>query len=119
MKNIDLNPFLEFLSILKVLHWNAKTHTEHVVLGDAYDQFSDKIDEFVENYLGSSQDGIGIVGLMAAQYTNDSTIKQFQVAFNAFIDRVDEYAHLNVGLQSLRDDLLNIANRTNYLLKMK
>lgn len=119
MKNIDFNPFLEFLSTLRVLHWNARTHTEHVVLGDAYDQFSDKVDEFVENYLGSSQYGVGGVGRMAVQYTDESTLQQFQAAFNTFIDHLNEYADENVGLQSLRDDLQSIGNRTNYLLKMK
>ena len=46
--------FFLFLNTIKSLHWATKSYAHHKVLDDAYNDFSNKIDEFVECCLGSN-----------------------------------------------------------------
>lgn len=121
MKTIDFTPFHLFLSALKTLHWTADTHTEHVVLGDAYDEFEKKVDEFVENYLGCFEKVQFTVERMVPEAPQGRQgLEGFEALFKEFMESVDEYAEEGDGaLKSLRDDLQAIGNRTAYLLRMK
>lgn len=117
---IDITPFLQFQNQLKVLHWNAKSKSHHETLGSAYEQFDDKIDEFVEVVMGSSRNSKYVCSDVPFDYpeNNGDDYAAFGTAFNQFYGDIKSYADDDSGLQSLLDDMKNIAHRTTYLLKM-
>lgn len=117
---MNFSPFFYFLNVVKSLHWAAKKHSQHKVLDDAYDEFSDKIDEFVECYLGST-DNSNIKYEIHLDFSFDNEpeelIYKFDAAFDDFNTAIQKYA-IDDHLDSLIDDLNNIYSKTKYLLKM-
>lgn len=121
-KTIDVTPMLKLQNRLKLLHWRARRHGEHVALGDAYEAMDKKIDEFVECFMGSHQsvewDCFDIVGIADNFGEEPDTYALVRQAFNEFNRCVKPVADDNAALASIRDDMQAIAARLCYLLKM-
>lgn len=117
---MNLNLFTDFLTFIKVQHWVAAKHSHHVILGDLYDSLDEKIDEFIECYLGLFQ--ISSVEIESnpidAQMDLELHLKIMQ-RYNEFFTKCSEIAKDSTALQSLLDDMTNIVARACYLLKMK
>lgn len=117
---MNLNLFTDFLTFIKVQHWVAAKHSHHVILGDLYDSLDEKIDEFIECYLGLFQ--ISSVEIESnpidAQMDLELHLKIMQ-RYNEFFTKCSEIAGDISALQSLLDDMTNIVARACYLLKMK
>lgn len=109
-----------FLNSIKTMHWLTKSYAHHKILDEAYDDFSDKLDEFVESCIGVNNvkkfQDISIAFEMPNE--GDSTADIFEIAFNNLMTGIRKYAN-TPELESLIDDLNNIANKTIYLLGMK
>ena len=109
-----------FLNFVKTMHWITKSHAHHKVLDEAYDDFSDKLDEFVESCIGANNvkkfQSISIAFEIPDE--NDHIVDVFDSAFNNLMTSLSKYAN-TPALESLLDDLNNIANKTIYLLQMK
>lgn len=117
---MNFSIFLKFLNYLKVLHWNTTSYAHHKILDDAYDEFSEKIDEFVESYIGEHdiiEKENRIVDIQFKIPQGDTTYYLFANGFEVFIKEVGNYAD-STALESLVDDLNNIGNKTLYLLRM-
>lgn len=117
---MNFTPFLKLLNVIKVLHWTTKSHAAHKELDEAYDNFSDKIDEFVECYLGKKTSSlpmtVGVIRL-PENCTEDKPLDIFRLAYEDFHAEIKQYAE-NSSMQSLLDDLDNIAYTLTYLLRM-
>lgn len=111
--------FFTFLNQLKAFHWVTESYAHHKVLDDAYDEFSAKIDEFVESYIGANSprkyENISISFIMPED--EEDIIIMFERSFDEFLTRISKYANTS-ALESFLDDFNNIANKTSYLLKM-
>lgn len=117
---MNFSVFFTFLNTIKSLHWVAKKHSQHVILDNAYNDFSDKIDEFVECYIGSNEKTkVKETVEVSFTFTNDKEelIYTFNSAFDDFNTIIQKYAN-DDHLQSLIDDLNNIYSKTVYLLNM-
>lgn len=117
---MNVSAFLGFLSYLKVLHWNTKSYAHHSVLDQAFGEFSDKIDEFVECFAGKYMlnefEPVTISFNCKGIGKND--FMDFSAAYEQFRKTVDEYTEDASDLKSLLDDLDNISNKISYLLRM-
>lgn len=109
-----------FLNLIKTMHWMTKSYAHHKVLDEAYSDFSDKLDEFVESCIGANDvkkfQNVSIAFEMPAG--EDDIVDIFDSAFNDLLTSLGKYAN-TPALESLLDDLNNLANKTIYLLKMK
>lgn len=116
---MNFSPFFAFLSYIKVLHWLTKSHAHHTILDEAYEDFSEKIDEFVESCIGvnSPKSYKDIKLSFQTPDSEEATVLLFERAFDDFMTSISKYAN-RPELESLVDDLNNIANKTIYLLKM-
>lgn len=115
---MNFSPFFLFLNQLKTLHWLTKSYAHHKVLDEAYADFSDKIDEFVESTLGMNNPSNFKSISIAFEMPDDEISYLFESYYDSFISSIRKYANTS-ALESLIDDLDNIANRTIYLLRMK
>lgn len=114
----------EIQTQLKVYHWQAPKHSIHVVLGDAYDEFDTKIDEYVEVCMGRSNNETSIITnkyVLTIQGYSELGLHQFIDNTLTFL-RKDLVVEFNGEEQSnlvgLRDDMINLFCRVRYLLKM-
>lgn len=111
-------PFFLFLNQLKTLHWLTKSYAHHKILDDAYEDFSDKIDEFVESTLGMNNPASFKPVSIAFEMPEDEISYLFESYYDSFVLSIRKYANTS-ALESLIDDFDNIANKTIYLLRMK
>lgn len=98
----------------------TKSYAHHKVLDEAYGDFSDKLDEFVESCIGANDvrkfQNVSIAFEMPD--SDDDIVDIFDSAFNDLMTSLGKYAN-TPALESILDDLNNLANKTIYLLKMK
>lgn len=117
---MNFGHFFIFLNYLKTLHWLTKSYSHHKVLDEAYSDFSDKIDEFVESCIGvnnpKSYDNITVSFEIPEE--DEDIVFIFERAFDDLMTSISKYAN-RPELESLIDDMNNIANKTIYLLKMR
>lgn len=111
--------FFLFLNSIKAMHWVTKSYAHHKVLDEAYNEFSDKIDEFVESCIGSNnvQNFHSISVAFEIPEDEEEIVHNFQLICDELSTNIRKYANSS-ELESLVDDLNNIANKTIYLLKM-
>ena len=116
---MDFSAFFLFLNSVKTFHWLTSSHAHHIVLDEAYNNFSDKIDEFVESAIGMNNPSefkpVKVSFMEAA--TEDELPYLFEKIYDDFISQIRKYATTQ-ALESLIDDMDNIANKTIYLLRM-
>lgn len=116
---MNFSHFFLFLNTLKTLHWLTSSYAHHKILDEAYSDFSDKIDEFVESCIGANNprkyENISIAFTMPED--EEDIVIMFERSFDEFLTRISKYANTS-ALESLIDDFNNIANKTSYLLKM-
>lgn len=98
----------------------TKSYAHHKVLDEAHGDFSDKLDEFVESCIGANDvrkfQNVSIAFEMPD--SDDDIVDIFDSAFNDLMTSLGKYAN-TPALESILDDLNNLANKTIYLLKMK
>lgn len=116
---MNFSAFFLFLNYLKTLHWLTKSYAHHKILDEAYGDFSAKIDEFVESCIGvnapNSYKDITISFMIPEE--GEDIVFAFERAFDDLMTSINKYANRS-ELESLIDDMNNIANKTIYLLKM-
>lgn len=116
---MNFSPFFLFLNTIKTLHWLTSSYAHHKILDEAYGDFSDKIDEFVESCIGANSprkyEDITLTFVMPED--EEDIVIMFERAFDEFSTKINKYAN-TPSLESLIDDFNNIANKTSYLLKM-
>lgn len=116
---MNFSPFFIFLNYLKTLHWLTKSYAHHKILDDAYSDFSDKIDEFVESCIGLNEPKTykSITINFEMPGPEEDIVFMFERAFDDLITSINKYAN-RPELESLIDDMNNIANKIIYLLRM-
>lgn len=104
---------------IRVFHWQTASFAQHKAFGDAYETFDQLIDEFVEVYLGKSQNRINDDELNITLYTAIEPTKflnhcaEYLNAFNDVFESSDS------DLLNIRDELLATVNKLKYLLTLK
>ncbi len=110
----------------KVYHWQTQkkvgSYAQHNAFGTAYDDLTDKIDDFIEIYQGKR-------GVIMGKNGFNINLKNLDDNPNVFIDEFINYLTQHVpqaldttadtDLLNIRDEMLGILNQTKYRLMMK
>lgn len=116
---MNFSPFLLFLNALKSLHWASKNRSQHVVLDEAFEAFTEKIDEFIESCIGVNN--VQSFEKLAISYEipdgEEDIVFIFESLFDNLSTALGKYAN-RPELESLVDDFNNLANKYIYLLRM-
>lgn len=118
--NGNIKFFLELQSQLRILHWQTKSHSKHVALGDTYDALDDLIDSYVETCMGLhgrfilddehktlTINNLSDVDMLGMIKTVRQTLKDLE------INPTDS------DLLNIRDEMLASINKLSYLLTLK
>ena len=107
---------------LKFLHWQTKSYAKHQAYGNLYEDLNELIDDFVEACMGkhgrpSYQGGYTIQG----QDISEISVQNFVDGVCIFlIELTDVFdPQLDSDLLNLRDEMLNVVNKTSYLFSLK
>ncbi len=116
---MNFGPFFIFLNTLKTMHWLTKSYAHHKILDEAHEEFSDKVDEFIESCIGvndpKSFQSVSVAFEMPD--SDEDIVLIFERAFDDLSTALAKYAN-RPELESLVDDFNNLANKFIYLLKM-
>jgi len=119
---------LDMLRLVKIFHWNTTSYSHHKATDELYDRMNEKIDRFVEVYMG--KDGKRLTAWnrhMELMYGDDAilpgdtksnrdflkyahTFREFLINLDRCLDPTHDSDLLNV-----RDDLLADVNQFLYL----
>ena len=108
-----------------VYHWKTQkkpgSFAQHNAFGTAYDDLTEKIDDFIEIYQGKR-------GVIMGKNGFNLNLKNLDDNPNAFIEEFINYLTVHVtdaldpkadtDLLNLRDEMLGILNQTKYRLMM-
>ena len=120
---MKITQFLAFLNQLKVLHWQTRSHAEHIALGDAYETFDVLFDKFVEVYYGKygRPEKEMEYGYKAYSYNSQSVTNTIQEYKDAIIASLGEDLAdgSNNDLLNIKDEIEAEFNKLLYLLTLK
>ena len=129
-KTFIVRTLLNMLRLVKIFHWNTKSYSQHKATDDLYERMDEKIDHFVECYMG--KDGKRLTEWnhhMELMYGTDAVLANTnksatRVAFQKYVHTFREFL-INLDrcldptrdsdLLNIRDDLLGDVNQFLYL----
>ena len=124
-----MNFFTNLLTMhnqFKVYHWQTQkkvgSFAQHQAFGTAYDELTEKIDDFIEIYQGKN-------GVIMGKNGFNINLKNLDDNPNVFIDEFINYLTVHVtdaldpkadtDLLNIRDEMLAEINQLKYLLTLK
>jgi hypothetical protein len=112
---------LQMQNQYKIFHWQTMSYSQHNSFGEVYDSLSNKIDEFIETYMGK-------YGRVISANTFNLSLSNYASA--DFVKVTDSYIEFLIGLSSqldsakdsdllnIRDEILASLNKLKYLLTL-
>jgi DNA-binding ferritin-like protein len=122
--NLDsnVNLFLGLLAQLKVIHWQTKGFARHKAFDKTYGELNDLVDEFMEQAMGK----YGRFKLSEETNTitlaNLSDLKPEQMVstvVEALIQYSSQFEEVDTNLFNIRDEMLGLLYKLNYLLTLE
>ena len=112
--------FLELQAQLKINHWQTKINSRHRAFGEAYDQLSEKSDEFIEiaifkfggKFILNNEDKTLSLFNLSELSINDLINK----SIDSLIDISNELGERDTDLLNIRDEMIGVLNKMGYLL---
>jgi hypothetical protein len=118
----NINFFLGLQCQLKVFHWQTKGYARHKALDETLDELYDLVDSFVEEAMGKYgrfklNDETNTIRIANLNELDPKTmIKSVCKALIQFTDQFDE---TDTNLLNIRDEMLGLFNKLNYLLTLE
>jgi len=113
--------FLNYLSLMRIYHWQTKKYSRHVASGDYYEKIGDLIDSFVETYMGK-YNRFSFPEKKTIHYVNvnDQQITNILDSFTEYLEKElsKYYTEKDTDLASIRDDLLSETKKLKYLFTL-
>jgi Family of unknown function (DUF5856) len=117
MQNLA-STFLGFVSQIHVFHWLTTSYAQHQALGGLYDGIHDLADEFMEVYMGKYGRNIGNNSASMINYDASNAVEAIK-AFEAFlISLTGQFSDTDTDLLNIRDAMLALVHKTQYLLTL-
>jgi hypothetical protein len=117
MQNLA-STLLGFVVQTHVFHWLTTSYAQHQALGGLYDGIHDLADEFMEVYMGKYGRNVGNNAASMITYNASDAIEYIK-AFEAFlISLTGQFDASDTDLLNIRDEMLALVHKTQYLLTL-
>lgn len=118
----NVNFFLTLQCQIKILHWQTKGYARHKALDDTLDELQDLVDTFVEEAMGK----YGRFKL-ENEFKHISLYNIGELDLKSFCNSVCDALHQfnqqfeenDTNLFNVRDEILGLFNKLNYLLTLE
>ena len=120
--NTNVNFFLGLQSQLKVMHWQTKGYAKHKALDETLDELYDLVDTFVEEAMGKYGRFKLDDETKTSQLSNLSEIdikSMVKTVCDALIQFNGQFEKTDTNLLNVRDEMLGLFNKLNYLLTLE
>jgi DNA-binding ferritin-like protein len=112
--------FLYFLNQIKIYHWQTTSFARHKASDELYHTLVDKVDEFMEVIQGSRNERVRLSSIkkIHCQNVSDNGVVKMLNNFRSWLLEL-ELEKNDVGLISIRDDMIASVNKTLYLFTLE
>ena len=123
--------FLTITTQIKLYHWQTLSHPRHVASGDLYSELDELVDKFIEALQGRLiiETSNPNYRILLSDRSNTISLKNYSdndaftliiniklyLESNELISIIGKYS----DLVNLRDEMLNVVNKTSYLFSLK
>jgi len=112
-----LAKLMECQQSLAILHWKTTSYAEHKALGKAYEGLADKIDGFIESFIGvKGREILGTVTTLSIMNDVKSVLMAVENVLRK--DIPSAVGDKETSLLNLRDEMLDLVQHTRYLLTL-
>lgn len=109
---------LGFVMQIHVFHWLTTSFSQHKALGELYDGIHDLTDDFMEVYMGKYGRNVGASSGSVINY-NTANVNETIATFEAYlISLTNEVQPTDTDLLNIRDEMLALVHKTQYLLTL-
>jgi len=118
----NVNFFLGLQCQIKILHWQTKGYARHKAFDDTFGELLDLVDSYVEEAMGKYGRFILDEETKTIQLSNLSEIDtkaMVKTVCDAFIQLTDELDQTDTNLLNIRDEMLGLFYKLNYLLTLE
>lgn len=113
--NKYVSALLGFVVQIHIYHWQTRGLATHEALGKLYDGIHDLTDSFMESYIGKyGRSETGVSSAFMVDYNPDNIIEKVD-EFEQFLTSFDV---TDTDLLNIRDEMLAIVHKTQYLLTL-
>lgn len=119
MKVIKL--LLSLQAQIRLWHWLTKSYAQHLAFGKTYESLDDRVDRFVEVYLGKNKD-IPVESETSIKFYDldlDRPIKVIDTYISILQNDLLEHIESDDDLKNIKDDMVGDLNQLKYLLGLK
>ena len=110
--------FVQLQQQFRILHWETKSYARHKAYGDIYGSLDDLVDTFMETYMGKYGRNIGNNSASMINYDASNAVETVK-AFEAFlISLTSQLQETDTDLLNIRDEMLALVHKTQYLLTL-
>lgn len=114
-----LTYFMELLSQIKLFHWSTMSYAKHKALDDLHSVMSEKVDLFVESYIGKyKRQPLKIFEVNIVANTNTSNIENFLDTNREILDTLQKGFSKSSELQNIIQEMMTELNKAIYLCKL-
>lgn len=118
----NINNILHYLLLLrnqmKIYHWQTKSYARHKASDDLVSDIDSLTDKYIEAYSGIYQNIVLNNEIIKLDNITDISIIHYLVSWRKiFIDESIKFN--NPELLNIRDEILNIIDRTLYLFRLE
>jgi len=117
-----LTILLELQNQLRIYHWQTDSYAAHRALGDAYEDFDEVIDKFIEEFMGKygkiRSENVITINLKNIDESDVTNVINTAIEFlSKQLPSVLQEDDTN--LFNIRDEMLGILEKLKYLLTLK
>lgn len=112
-----MSAFVNFVAQIHIFHWQSEKYSEHVALGDLYDGIQDLSDNFIEVFIGKNDGSrASSEDMISALFSLDvSSVSETIHSFEVFLKEMNLES---TDLLNIRDEMLALVHKTQYLLTL-
>ena len=120
--NTKINFFLGLQCQIKIMHWQTKGYARHKAFDDTFGELLDLVDSFVEEAMGKYGRFVLDEETKTIQLANLSEIdvkSMIKTVCSALTQFTDEFDQTDTNLLNIRDEMLGLFNKLNYLITLQ
>lgn len=114
--------FMGLLTQIKLYHWATMSYAKHKALDELHGTLSDKVDDFVECYIGKFRKQPLKKFVIKAEATTDmndaKTIEKFLDVEHSKIVEIQKVLKSSTELVNIIDEMLSAIDKAQYLCKL-
>jgi hypothetical protein len=114
--------FLQLQAIIRLYHWQTRSHPRHVASGELYEKLDELIDQFIETFMGRYKRPRYMnkgFELKVGENSDSKIVRTLEVYAAYLRTEVPKYLReSDTDLFNLRDEMLGHINQTLYLFTL-